>query len=137
MNQLNKTKDKVRKFDTGAVRDSGGKFDFVEYMSTLAMARYAEHMKKNAIKYGAGNWLKGIPYSEFMKSLRRHLWIIDVQEQTGVQIEPETDHFGAAMFNLMGAIHEQEILKLKDSDEYFGYPIDKTNMKRNDASKTR
>lgn len=122
----------MREFATGAHRDSGGKFEFIEYMSSLAMARYAEHMRKMAVKYGAGNWLKGIPYEEYMNSLRRHLWIVDVQAQTGVQLEPESDHLAAAMFNLMGALHEQEVKRLKVSDDYFGYPMDKTNFKRVD-----
>jgi hypothetical protein len=124
--------DTMRSWATGAHRDSGGKFDFVEYMSTLAMGRYAEHMRKMAVKYGAGNWLKGIPADEFEKSLRRHLWQYDVMKQTGIVIEPGVDHLSSAMFNLMGLMHELEIEKLKTSDTLNGYPIDKTNFKRNE-----
>lgn len=125
-------KEEIRDFSTGARRGCGGKFDFAEYMSSLAMARYGEHMKKAATKYGSGNWLKGIPEQEFLKSLRRHLWIIDIKEQTGVQLEPETDHLSACLFNIMGAIHEQEIQKLKDVDSYYGYEIDNSKMIRHD-----
>jgi len=122
--------EQIRNFDTGAVRGSSGKLDFVEYMSTLALGAYGEHMRKSAEKYGAGNWLKGIPADEYMKSLRRHLWIIDIKEQTGIQLEPETDHLASCMFNIMGAMHERELLKLQEQDTAYGYPVDRQQQIR-------
>lgn len=122
--------EEIRNFDTGAVRGSGGKFDFAEYMSSLAMGAYAEHMRKAAIKYGAGNWLKGIPQEEYLKSLRRHLWIVDIYQQTGIQLEPETDHLSACLFNVMGALHERELENLRKSETAYGYPMDRQDIKR-------
>jgi len=99
------------------------KFDFGEYFSPLAYARFAIHMRKSAKKYGAGNWRKGIPQQEALKSKRRHAWQVDMAEY-GVVIEPETDHLASEMFNIMIKMHEEElekIKKLKPGDNLYGY----------------
>mgnify|MGYP000727862885 FL=1 len=62
-----------REFKTGAVRDiqeGKGRFDLIP---PTALKRLAQVFEKGAIKYGDGNYLKGIPLSAFVDSAERHL----------------------------------------------------------------
>ena len=76
--------EEIRKFESGAVRGSGGKFDFPEYISPHLIFRFAEHMRKNAVKYGAGNWKKKIPENEYFKSLCRHFFMLYMEKTEGI-----------------------------------------------------
>lgn len=129
-------KEDIRKFESGAVRGSGGKFDFPEYISPYLLFRFAEHMKKNAVKYGAGNWKKrapdgttGIPRDEYFKSFCRHFMMLFMEETEGVKMEPETDHLAALIFNIQGLIVHEEEKKLKENKELYGYPFTKKEVK--------
>lgn len=131
----------VTKFETGAIRDTqDGKFDIGEYISPLALARLYAHMQKNAKKYGAGNWRKGIPTESAKQSKRRHDWVIEMEEY-GVVLEPDSDHLAGAWFNIMQRLHNEEIEKLKKmkpGDLYYGYPLgsfdeDRCRNQRNHA----
>lgn len=105
------SKQKVRKFSSGAIRDiDDGKENYVESISWLSLRRYARYMKKVSVKYGEGNWIKGIPIQEYEKSLLRHIQKYFSAKYNGVDIEPEVDHLSAAMFNLQGLMHEYEKL---------------------------
>ena len=102
-----------KQFDTGAVRDTDeGKEDYIESISWLTMKRYANYMKEQEVKYGRGNWIKGIPISSYEQSLMRHLQKYLANKYNGGSFEIEVDHLAAAMFNLQGLIHEEEKLKL-------------------------
>jgi len=53
----------MRKFTTGAVRDSDDKKeDYIETISWTAFRRYAQYMTSKKSRYGQGNFKKGIPY---------------------------------------------------------------------------
>ena len=87
-------------------------------------------MRKNAIKYGAGNWRKknsdgstGIPRIEYWRSLCRHFFMLYMQETEGVIMEPESDHIASMIFNLQGLVVHDEEVKFKDKNEMYGYPI--------------
>lgn len=114
----------MREFETGAHRDDDTeKFDLAEYLSPLAIARFAVYMQKNALKYGAGNWRKGIPEEEGLKSKRRHSLLTDLSEY-GVVLEPETDHLCGEFFNIMIKLHEEEVAKIKNlkpGEKLYGY----------------
>jgi hypothetical protein len=102
----------VRQFETGAIRDlDEGKPNFYECLSPFAQWRYGEYMAKKASKYGADNWTKGIPAEEYLKSLERHLLKLKMEHKYGHVMESE-DHASAIWFNIMGYIHEQEMLKI-------------------------
>jgi hypothetical protein len=102
-----------RAFETGAVRDiDDGKEDYIESISWLTMRRFSFYMKGFEKKYGRGNWRKGIPISEYERSLMRHIQKYLANKYDNAGIEPEVDHLGAAMFNLSGIIHEEEKAKL-------------------------
>lgn len=105
---------KLTNFKSGAIRDSQeGKPNFYECMSPFAMWRYGEYMEKNAQKYGADNWTKGIPIESYMQSLERHLLKLKMELKYGY-IKEEGDHASAILFNIMGLIHEQEMAKLNN-----------------------
>lgn len=108
--ELNKKEDK-RKFDTGAVRDAEtGKEDFTEGVSWLALKRFAQYMDSKAVRYGRGNWRKGIPPESYIKSLARHLQKFLVEWEDGI-CEEHDDHLSAMVFNLFGIMHELELHK--------------------------
>jgi hypothetical protein len=105
----------IRKFSTGAVRDTDtDKPNFPECFSYLAFWRYGQFMKKASAKYGENNWQKGITKDSYKQSLMRHLVRYLANEQ-GARLELDTDHLSAALFNLMGLMHEEEKEKLGDN----------------------
>lgn len=104
----------IPEFPTGAKRDSEGKEDFIETMSFLAERRYAQYMTSKAKTYGPGNWRKGIPIESYERSLRRHINKYLANKYDNANIEPDEDHLSAALFNLLGIIHEEERIKLNN-----------------------
>jgi dATP/dGTP diphosphohydrolase len=114
---INQTSKKPREFLSGAIRDSDeNKEDYIESISWLTMKRYAFYMKKQEVKYGRGNWKKGIPIEEYEKSLMRHLQKYLVNKYDDGEEELDIDHLAAALFNLQGLIHEEEKLKRTKND---------------------
>lgn len=101
-------------FKSGAIRDSqDGKIDFVETVSFTAHNRYARYMTSKKKKYGAGNFKKGIPIESYERSLLRHIDKYFRNKYERGNDEPLEDHLSAAVFNLHGIIHEEEMAKLK------------------------
>lgn len=91
-------------FNTGAQRDVSegkGRYDLI---SPIAIKRLAIVMEKGAKKYNSRNWELGMPLGKMIDSAKRH---ID-QFLEGYRDE---DHLGQAMFNIMGAIHIEEMVK--------------------------
>lgn len=105
----------IRKFDTGATRDSeDGKFDYEGFLSPLVLERYAAYMHKHRRQSDgtvrdSDNWQKGMPLKVYVKSLVRHvidlwkLWrgytVTDLR--TGLPVDIE-DSACAILFNVMG-----------------------------------
>lgn len=98
-----------RTFASGATRNpSDGKPDYEGYLSPLVLEAFAQYMLKHSKmedgSYRASdNWQKGIPQSEYMKSMFRHFMSVWKNHREG-KIEHE-DLFGL-LFNVMGLIHE-------------------------------
>lgn len=104
---------KVTKFKTGAIRDDqAGKIDFVETISFTAHHRYAKYMTSKKVKYGSGNFKKGIPTESYEQSLLRHIDKYFRNKYENGNDEPEEDHLAAARFNLDGLMHNEEQEKL-------------------------
>ena len=113
------SKGKIRKFETGATRDTDeGKYDYEGFLSPLVIERFGEYMNKHRKQSDGSlrdsdNWQKGIPKTAYMKSLWRHfmdLW----KEHRGLKSrEGIEDALMAILFNVMGYAHE--ILKEKDN----------------------
>ena len=101
-------KKKVREFETGAIRDlDDTKEDYVETISWTAFKRYAQYMTGKKMKYGAGNFKKGIPIDSYEQSLLRHVQkYIENKYEEGV-VEREEDHLAAMVFNIFGIMHEE------------------------------
>ena len=84
-----------KEFESGMIRDTEAdkpRFDLVYWP---VIKRWADHMAKGAVKYGAHNWKKaeGIEEAErFRSSLLRHLY----QYLHG---DREEDHLSAVLFN--------------------------------------
>lgn len=118
-----KSPKKIRKFNTGAVRDvSLDKENYIEGISWLALQRFARYMDSKAVKYGTGNWQKGIPSKSYIESLLRHVQKFISEWQYGICVEKD-DHLSAIAFNLFGLMHELELYKHKKgrievSEEY-------------------
>lgn len=86
-----------KQFSTGAVRDMQEGKGAPSYMPMDALLRLSVHYERGAKKYGAGNYLRGIPLSSFLNSAIRHIWKY-------IQGRDEEDHLAAASFNILGAM---------------------------------
>ena len=105
----------VRKFNTGATRDSEeGKLDYEGFLSPLALERYAKYMHSHR-KQSDGqmresdNWQKGIPLDAYMKSLWRHLvevWTLHRKPTFDLDEKAQEEALCAIIFNAFGYLHE-------------------------------
>lgn len=100
----------IRTFITGATRDSDtDKFDYEGFLCPEVLTRYAEYMHQHR-KQSDGNlrdsdnWQKGIPKSQYMKSMFRHFMAIWRTYRRGE--ETNQDDLCALAFNVMGYLHE-------------------------------
>lgn len=111
---MNKKNIKITKFESGAIRDTQeGKLDFIETLSFTALNRYIGYMTGKKIKYGAGNFKKGIPIESYEKSLMRHVDKYMRNKYENGNDEKNEDHLSAMIFNIFGIIHEEEMVKIK------------------------
>jgi hypothetical protein len=114
MNQQNKNK--VRKFNTGAIRDlDDTKEDYTETISWTAFKRYAKYMTGKKQKYGGGNFKKGIPIESYEQSLLRHVQKYMENKFENGQVEVSEDHLSAMVFNIFGIMHEEETKKKNET----------------------
>lgn len=112
----------MRKFETGAVRDSeNGKEDYTETISWTAFKRYAQYMTKCAEKYGTGNFKKGINIDSYERSMIRHLQKYMENKYEQGTIETDSDHLSAMVFNIFGIMHEEERVR-KNGNKNTGRP---------------
>ncbi len=93
-----------RTFSTGAVRDRGEFKPRPDLISPHANLREGAWLAKGAEKYGARNYEKGIPISECIASLYRHL----IGLQLGLTDE---DHAAAIRTNAGFILHFEEEIK--------------------------
>lgn len=103
----------MRTFNSGATRDDDeNKLDYEGFISPFVLERYATYMQKHRKQTDgklrdSDNWQKGIPVSQYMKSLVRHvvdawkLWRYGHSKQ-----EVFEDLMCAIMFNTMGILYE-------------------------------
>jgi len=91
-----------RKFNTGAQRDRGEGKPRYYLIPPLAKRRLAMVYTLGADKYEDWNWALGMPFSEFLDSLERHLEAYKMGE-------PDEDHLGAICFNAFCIMHFEEM----------------------------
>ena len=101
-------------YDTGgAMREPSegkGRYDLV---SPFAIRRLAKWMEVGAKKYAPRNWEKGMPFSRYVDSAKRHL------DKFVMGMEDE-DHLAAVAFNIFAIMHHQELeqTELDDMPHY-------------------
>ena len=115
---------KRQEFESGVVRDSRedkGRYDLI---TPIGLARLALVYERGAKKYCDRNWEKGAPMSRYLDSAMRHT----LQYIEGYRDE---DHLAQAAWNLMAAIHTEEMVKrgvlpekLNDMPEYLPCKIE-------------
>jgi len=93
-----------RIFETGAVRDRGGFKSRPDLASPHANLREGAWLVKGAEKYGVRNYEKGMPISECVASMARHL----ESYKLGTQDE---DHMAAIRTNAGFILHYEEEIK--------------------------
>ena len=113
--------DKMRKFPTGATRDSEGeKYDYEGFLSPEVLQRYADYMHHHRKQAdgklrASDNWQKGIPIDVYMKSKWRHFmstWLYHRSpRKDSISKAAIEESLCAELFNTMGMLFE--ILKEK------------------------
>jgi hypothetical protein len=111
---------KIRKFETGATRDTDmGKNDYEGFLSPLVIERFGNYMTKHRKQSDGSmrdsdNWQKGIPKEIYIKSMWRHfldLWFLHrgyfrFDKQRNENIDKQ-EALCAILFNVMGYLHEE------------------------------
>lgn len=102
----------VRKFETGATRDTdAGKLDFDGFLSPLVLRQYADYMHghrklPDGSLRASDNWSLGIDREVYMKSLWRHFFAV-WEENKGIETpDGLVANLCAVLFNASGMLHE-------------------------------
>lgn len=90
----------MEQFETGAVRDTGGK-GRMDLLPMTALIRVSKHMEDALTHYPERNWEKGIPMHSMIDSAFRHL----AKYTAGMTDE---DHLCAAATNLLMALWTED-----------------------------
>lgn len=90
----------MQNFETGAVRDTGGK-GRTDLLPMCALLRVSRHMEDALTHYPERNWERGLPMHSMLDSAMRHLMkYMDGQN--------DEDHLCAAATNLLMAMWTEE-----------------------------
>lgn len=90
----------MKEFETGAVRDTGGK-GRMDLLPMCSLLRVSKHMEDALTHYPERNWEKGLPMHSMLDSAMRHL----AKYMDGWTDE---DHLCAAATNLLMAMWTEE-----------------------------
>lgn len=76
-----------------------GRYDLI---SPFGIDRIAKWYELGAKKYADRNWEKGMPFSRYVNSAKRHLnkFVMGLEDE---------DHLAAACWNIMAIMHHQEL----------------------------
>ena len=112
----------VRQFGSGATRDTAeGKLDYEGFLSPAVLERYAQFMHRHRTQSdgtlrSSDNWQKGIPKTQYLKSMWRHFMDVWMHYRSGphVPIDPDRQEaLCALLFNVMGLLHEDMVSIVK------------------------
>lgn len=109
----NEAEAKIRKFETGATRDTDvSKYDYEGFLSPAVLERFGAYMHKHRVQANgelrdSGNWQRGIPKDAYMKSLIRHVFALWRTHRNVPEVENIEDSLCAIMFNAMGYLFEE------------------------------
>lgn len=90
----------MNQFETGAVRDTGGK-GRMDLLPMCALLRVSKHMEDALTHYPERNWEMGLPMHSMLDSAMRHL----AKYMDG---QTDEDHLCAAATNLLMALWTEE-----------------------------
>jgi len=114
---------KIRKFETGATRDSNdGKNDFEGFLSPLVIKRFGDYMTKHRKQSDGSlrdsdNWQKGIPKEAYIKSAFRHFLDLWSEHRGYGSVDGIEEALMALLFNVMGYAHELLKTQLKQKEQ--------------------
>ncbi len=96
-----------------------GRYDLI---TPFGIRRLAEWYELGAQKYADRNWEKGMPFSRYVDSAKRHL------DKFVMGMEDE-DHLAAAAWNILAIIHHEELgqMELDDMPHYLSKKKDETD----------
>ena len=102
-----------------------GRYDLISPFATQRLAKWYE---LGAQKYSDRNWEKGMPFSRYVDSAKRHLdkFIMGMEDE---------DHLAAAVWNLFAIMHHQELgqTELDDMPHYLSGTISLVDIGCGDA----
>lgn len=107
--KINDSGNRISYGETKAIREpsSGkGRYDLI---TPFGLDRLAKWYELGSSKYADRNWEKGMPFSRYLDSARRHLnkFVMGMEDE---------DHLAAACWNIMAIMHHQE-LKQNELDD--------------------
>lgn len=101
--------------------DGKGRYDLITPFGTMRLAKWYE---LGGHKYAPRNWEKGMPFSRYVDSAKRHIdkFIMGMTDE---------DHLAAAVWNLMAIMHHQELgqLEFDDMPHYVDQILDRAKSK--------
>lgn len=114
------SKEKIRKFSTGATRDSQeGKNEYIGFLDPTIIEEFGNYMTKHRIQSNgqlrdAANWKKGITKNSYIESLFRHfidLWFLHLgykrfDKKDGHELTVK-EVCSACLFNIQGYLYEE------------------------------
>lgn len=102
----------IRTFASGATRDTDeGKPEYGGFLSPLVIEAYGAYMTRHRFQAdgnlrASDNWKKGIPKSEYVSSLLRHVMDLWLEHDGYKSRDGIEDALCGVMFNAMGYLHE-------------------------------
>ena len=108
-NKIDDKGERISYGDNMAIREptqGKGRFDLI---TPFAEDRIAKWYELGSKKYADRNWEKGMPFSRYLDSAKRHInkYIKGMEDE---------DHLAAACWNLMAIIHHEELKQLELDD---------------------
>lgn len=107
--KINDGGERISYGDGNAIREpttGKGRYDLI---SPFGIDRIAKWYELGAKKYADRNWEKGMPFSRYVDSAKRHLnkYVMGMEDE---------DHLAAACWNIIAIMHHQELGEMKWDD---------------------
>lgn len=95
-----------QEFATGAVRDRSDMKPRPALVTPFGMERVAMHYARGAKKYADRNWEKGMPLSDTLESLERHVYRLKMYYHHQAE-----DHLAAIAWNALAMMHYEAMVR--------------------------
>lgn len=109
INKIDDSGKRISYGDGNAIREpttGKGRYDLI---SPFGIDRIAKWYELGAKKYADRNWEKGMPFSRYVDSAKRHLnkYVMGMEDE---------DHLAAACWNIIAIMHHQELNEMQWDD---------------------